>query len=274
MVPFAGRAGNLQLPGERTSNVDVSSPTYTIRAVDRVVDILDALQQSPRGLSLGAIASAAGLPKSSAFRYLSTLEARGYVARDAAGDTYRLGRALGQLRPRELARLSVVARPHLEGLAERFQETVNLGVLDVNRISYLEVAESPRAVRFVARPGARDRIHSSALGKAVASRLREEEVRRILRVEGMPACTTATITDVELYLEELGDVRARGYSLDRGENEDGGECVGVVLPGSSTPAAISLAAPAGRLDPMTIKDAVTALRGAAHAIVTEAAIDA
>lgn len=253
--------------------MDVSSPTYTIRAVDRVVDILDALQQSPHGLSLGAIAAAAGLPKSSAFRYLSTLEARGYVARDAA-DTYRLGRALGQLRPRELARLSVVARPHLEGLAERFQETVNLGVLDANRISYLEVAESPRAVRFVARPGARDRIHSSALGKAVASRLREEEVRRILRVEGMPACTTATITDVDLYLEELGDVRTRGYSLDRGENEDGGECVGVVLPGSSTPAAISLAAPAGRLDPVTIKDAVAALRGAARAIVTEAAIDA
>jgi IclR family acetate operon transcriptional repressor len=253
--------------------VDVTTPTYTIRAVDRVVDILDALRQSPRGLSLGALAAAAGLPKSSAFRYLATLEARGYVIRDDAGDTYRLGQALGQLQPRELARLSMVARPHLQELAERFQETVNLGVLDANRIAYLEVAESPRAIRFVARRGARDRIHSSALGKAVASKLREEEVRRILRVEGMPACTTATITDVELYLAELGEVRARGYSLDRGENEDGGECVGVVLPGSSTPAAISLAAPAGRLDPMTIKDAVAALRGAARAIAAEVAID-
>lgn len=253
--------------------VDVSAPTYTIRAVDRVVDILDALQQSPNGLSLGALASAAGLPKSSAFRYLATLEARGYVARDAGRDRYRLGQALSQLRPRDLARLSLVARPHLEQLAERFQETVNLGILDVNRIAYLEVAESPRAVRFVARRGARDPIHSSALGKAVASRLREEEVRRILRVEGMPACTSATITDVELYLAELGEVRTRGYSLDRGENEDGGECVGVVLPGSSTPAAISLAAPAGRLDPGTIKEAVAALRGAAHAIVTEVATE-
>lgn len=253
--------------------MDVTTPTYTIRAVDRVVDILDALQQSPRGLSLGALASAAGLPKSSAFRYLATLEARGYVARDDSGDTYRLGQALAQLRPRELAKLSTVAKPHLLELAERFQETVNLGILDANRIAYLEVAESPRAVRFVARSGALDRIHSSALGKAVASRLREEEVRHILRVEGMPACTTATITDVDLYLEELGQVRARGYSLDRGENEDGGECVGVVLPGSSTPAAISLAAPAGRLDPVTIDDAVVALRGAARAIVAEAALD-
>src|SRR5699024_6605342 len=66
---------------------------YPIRAVDRVCDILDALAEAGRPVSLPEVAAAAELPKSSTFRYLAALEARRYVERSAGGGEYQLGPA-------------------------------------------------------------------------------------------------------------------------------------------------------------------------------------
>ena len=70
-----------------------SAASYPIRAVERVCDILDVLQRSRDGASLSDVAEVTALPKSSAYRYLSALEARRYVERDAANSLYRLGLA-------------------------------------------------------------------------------------------------------------------------------------------------------------------------------------
>jgi IclR family transcriptional regulator, acetate operon repressor len=250
-------------------SAQASSSLYAVRAAERVLDILDVLQGAAGGVTLGELARAAKLPKSSAFRYLTTLEARGYVVRDD-GEAYRLGLALQRLRPRDLALLAAAARPHLEELSDRFGETTNLGVLDSTRVAYLEVVESPRAVRFAARRGGRDPIHSSALGKAIAANLHDEEVRRILAVEGMPARTAHTITDPERFLHELEAVRARGHATDHGENEEGGSCVGVFLAGCRLPTALSLSAPTARLQAEQIGEVAAALRRAARLVADEA----
>jgi IclR family transcriptional regulator, acetate operon repressor len=249
--------------------VQASSSVYAVRAAERVLDILDVLQGASDGVTLGGLAWAARLPKSSAFRYLATLEARGYVVRDGGGDTYRLGLAFQPLRPRDLALLAAAARPHLEELCDRFGETINLGVLDGTRVAYLDVVESPRAVRFAARRGGRDPVHSSALGKAIAANLGDAEVRRILAVEGMPARTARTITDPEQFLQELATVRARGHATDNGENEEGGSCVGVDLAGCRLPAALSLSAPSARLEPGQVQEVAAALRRAARLVAEE-----
>ena len=117
------------------------------------------------------------LPKSSIFRYLATLEARGYVERDGERGRFRVGRRLVTLHSRRLELLARAARPRLDALRDRFQETVNLGVLDGDRVSYLQIVESPQAMRFAAREGDRDPIHSTSLGKAIASQLSREHVR-------------------------------------------------------------------------------------------------
>jgi IclR family acetate operon transcriptional repressor len=197
-------------------------------------------------VSLVQVAEVTELPKSSAFRYLATLEARRFVERDDAGD-YRLGLAFLPFQSRQLELLTQRARPRLEQLRNKFEETVNLGMLDGNRVTYLDIVESLRSVRLAARPGDRDWVHSTALGKAIASRLPVERVRDILATEGMPRLTAATITDPQAYLAEIDVVRERGWALDNGENEPDGRCVAVPLAASRLPLALSLSAPAGRL---------------------------
>ena len=70
---------------------DVRQTLYPLRAVDRVCDIIDLLAEHPSGITLSNLAATVGLPKSSAFRYLAALEARGYVVRSDDGIGYRLG---------------------------------------------------------------------------------------------------------------------------------------------------------------------------------------
>jgi IclR family acetate operon transcriptional repressor len=242
--------------------------SYSVRAVDRVLDVFDVLRTRPRGASLAQIATAAQLPRSSAFRYLTTLEARGYVERADGASVYRLGWAFSGGGPR-LRELSAAARPLLEALRDRFQETINLGVLQGHSVAYLEILESPMAIRFAARPGVPDHIHSTALGKALAAQLPEDDVGRILAAEGMPAITSRTITDPEEYVRQLAAVRRNGFALDNGENEEHGGCVAVAIAGVDIPAAISLSAPAARLSPTGIEEIAAALRQAAARIAEE-----
>ena len=228
------------------ARASVPASSYSIRAVERVCDVLDIAQRNPDGFSLADVVDGTDLPKSSAFRYLATLEARTYLQRDGATGRYRAGPSLLPLRGGQLDVLAAQARPLLEELRDRFQETLNLALLDDNRVVYLEIIESRKSMRLAARKGDRDHLHCTAVGKAIATMLPIERVRAILEEEGLPARTDATITDVDAYLHEVGATRARGYALDNGENEEDGRCVAVALPGTGIPTAISLSAPAAR----------------------------
>lgn len=232
--------------------------SYSVRAVDRALDILDVLQQFPAGASITEVAKATRLPKSSAFRYLATLEARGYVDRDPSSRDYRVGLRL-PLRPHYVDLLPALVRPYLEELRDRFEETTNLGLVEGNRVIYLEIAESRRAIRFAARKGDHDPIHSTALGKAIAAELIENDVRKILVAEGMPQLTSRTITDSEEFLKGLEQVRRRGFALDNGENEEDCFCVAVAISAKRVPAAISLSAPTTRCSAERVEEVAAAL---------------
>jgi IclR family transcriptional regulator, acetate operon repressor len=240
---------------------------FKISAVDRICDILDLLQSDPGGLSSAQVAEGAEMPASSALQYLTALEARRYVERNEHGD-YEIGMAFVPFISRQLEQLTRRARPWMERLSDAFEETVNLGVLDRQGVTYLDIVESPRSVRWAARAGDRDGIHSTALGKAVAAHLSTKRVRQVLAAEGMPRRTPATITDIHEYLAELAEVRQRGWAFDNGENEPGGRCVAVPLTGSRLPLALSVSAPASRL-PVERAEEIAAVLADVAARVTE-----
>ncbi|TDE13594.1 IclR family transcriptional regulator [Jiangella asiatica] len=215
--------------------------------MNRVCDVLDLVQAHPKGFSLNQVAAVTQLPKSSAYRYLITLEERRYVMRDPASGLFRMGAAFLPLQSQQLALLGDRVRPYLVRLRDGFDETANLGILDGYRVSYVEIVESPYSVRLAARPGDRDQLHCTALGKAIASTLDLDRVKAILAAEGMPRHTDSTITSLDAYVDELELTRARGYAVDDAENERDGRCVAVPLSGLNLPASISVSAPASRL---------------------------
>lgn len=241
---------------------------YTVRAVQRVCAILNLLQESVDGVPLPVLATETGLPKSSAFRYLWTLENHRYVERDPETGLFRLGLGFVGMQSRHLEVLRERARPWLEKLRDEHDESANLGLLDGDRIIYVDIVESNRGVRLAAKRGDRDPLHATALGKAIAAHLDEDRVRALLDRAGMDQRTPNTITSIDTYLDELAKVRRVGYAVDNGENELDGRCVAVPILGTRLPAAISLSAPSARFTVQDVERAAAALKNVAEHLGT------
>lgn len=265
----ARQGGVIPLNARRTRNNDnadnaddasqPAGPDYSVRAVRRVCTILDLLQESVGVVPLSVLAAATGTPKSTVFRYMRTLEEFRFVERDAATGSYRLGLGFVGMQSRLLEVLRERARPWLERLRDELDETANLGVLDGDQVIYVDLVESRRTVRHAASQGDRDPLHSTALGKAIASELDTEQVRDLLEGAGMARHTPNTITDIDTFLSELEKVRRVGHAVEDGEHEVDGRCVAVPIRGVRLPAAISLSAPAARFTVHDVERAAEAL---------------
>jgi IclR family acetate operon transcriptional repressor len=192
------------------------------------------------GASLPQLVSATGMPKSSVHRYLEVLVQEGFLERDAHSGAYRLGARIVALASKEAPLLALRARPYLERLRDRFDETVNLGIMSGDNIVYLDIVESPRTVRLAARIGDRDMIHATALGKAIAAELPEAEVRSLLQRTGLPRRTANTITRPADFMKHLDLVRRHGFALDDQENDVEGRCVALAIPAPRVQFAISV----------------------------------
>ena len=246
---------------------DATLGRYTIRAVDRVCDILDRLQRNPRGMTLLELTTQLDMPKSTTFRYVTTLESRGYVVHDPTSTHFRLGPAFMQSDLRRLELLTRGARPHLVALRDRIDETVNLAVLQGSDVVYLDVVESRRTMRVAARTGDREAIHSTALGKALVASQDLDIAERLVAAADLTPRTSRTITEPAAYMRELNRVRRHGYALDNGENEADGRCVAVLLEGPPEPVAISISAPSARFQLRLVEQRATELQGVVKQIL-------
>lgn len=174
--------------------------------------------------SLGALAKAAGMPKSTVHRLAATLVDEGFLVRDDTG--YRLGYRLLELGHmiREQNYLVAAAREPMRRLSELTSETVHLGELDGTHIVFLEKVAGNRGITMASRIGLRNLAQVTALGKVMISHRPETEWPAHL-VDGIERRTPYTIVSLRELVEELRHVRTVGYALDREENELGIRCV-------------------------------------------------
>jgi IclR family acetate operon transcriptional repressor len=244
-------------PSGRTAG-GASAVPGGVQSIARALDLLELLADAGGTLSLSALASASGLPLPTIHRLMRTLLDRGYVRQDAAR-RYTLGSRLIRLGDTASRLLGGWLHPLLGQLVRATGETANLAMLDGDEIVYVAQAPSPHQMRMFTEPGRRVRPHCTAVGKALLALRPAEQVRAALARTGMPAMTPATITDPELLLAQLEDVRERGYAVDDGEQEVGVRCFAVALPQAPIPLAVSISGPVARLSDELASRVVPAL---------------
>ena len=243
---------------------------YTVDAAAKALELLNAFSFTERRLSLAALATRTGIPRATAFRLLSTLEASGFVTK--IGGEYQLGVkcfVLGNIVAADLD-LKEVAHPHLVALRDTTRETTHLAVLDHWQVVYLERLPSPHPVGFMrSRVGAILPAYCTALGKALLSHQPEADVAAWAARQRFPSMTPRTITSARRLIQELRAVRARGYALDEEEHELGVRRVAAPVRNhhGEVVAAISVAGPTDRLPrTLTGSHVAHAVVAAAHAI--------
>jgi IclR family acetate operon transcriptional repressor len=245
------------------------SNSYIVQPVYKALQVLRCLGDERRELALSEICYRVDLPKTTVFRYLQTLCACGFVTHDHDTDLYRIGLRvweLGQL-VHEPLRIREVALPAMRVLRDRFNETVNLGVLDGPEVVYLEIIESRRSLRMQAQLGGRDPVYSTALGKAVLALKPEDQWPAHLAADLAPR-TERTVTSLARLRQDLDQARERGFAIDDEENEEGARCIAAPIVNhlGQPLAAVSLSAPAGRLSDRVIAKAAPAVKETAAKI--------
>lgn len=198
-------------------------------AADRTLTLLETLVAADGPLTLTALAKLAGIPLATAALFMQTLEARGYASRRAVGRNHFWSPTLrlGILGSRLLAKhdLPALAQPYLSQLSDDLNLAAHVGVLDGSNVVYVARATTGNFVQFNTHVGRSAPFNLTALGKAIAANRSDTELRELARGIVTGAGPRAKAGSSKVLLEELEQVRVRGYAVEDEEQESGIACV-------------------------------------------------
>jgi IclR family acetate operon transcriptional repressor len=243
----------------------------SIRAVDRALDVLEAIARDPNGVTVLEIARRVELPLSTVYRVIETLRRRHYVSELASGSRVGIGPALLEVSsayraPRDLKE---IAHPVMSSLAALVRETTNLAIQESGVAVYLHQVEAPEMLmRMFMQTGVRAPCHCSGVGKVLLAWATEREAERLLETVDFAAYTSRTITNLPQLQHELERIRKLGYALDDEEREIGVRCVAVPVFSASRRlvAGLSVSGPTSRVTLDRVPDLVEQVSAAAAAI--------
>lgn len=241
-----------------------------VKSADRTLAILDLLTQHGDGLTLTEIQRRLEFPKSSTYVLLMTMATRGFLEQDPVSRRFRVGIRLWQAGQSYVAAndLERVAVPYMESLRDLLNETVQLATLDGIDNVYIAKVDPDQQLRLASRVGVRLPAYATGIGKALLSRLDDEEIKNRFDGVRLTRYTPQTITSLTKLLAAVRDVRERGYATDNSEYTPGLYCVAAPLNAGrgSQYAAISVSIPEIRRTPGLTERAIDAVCESARQI--------
>ena len=210
----------------RPRGFNTNAEATTIQSLDRALHILKVLAGS-EGMSLTELAESSGQSPATVYRVLSTFATHGMVEFQPDQQLWFVGREAFRIGSAFLGRSNLVeqARAEMRSLMAETGETANLAIAEGGQVMFLSQVETHEPIRAFFRPGTRGPIHASGIGKALLAWYPADRIDRIVRDEGLAAFTPRTITDRDRLVEELAEIRERGWALDDEERTEGMRCV-------------------------------------------------
>ena len=201
-----------------------------VKSAVRVLEIFELLSKNKNGLYVVDISKRLNIPQSSASNLVKTLLDLGYITQDET-KKYVLGVRLIQLGAvaMESLDIGVVAKPILQRLAKKVQETVFLAIRAQNEIVYILKIESNSSVNTTAQPGYHRPLYHTGLGKAFLSNMTPKEQDKILSNIQLTPITSHTIVNKDILMDKLEQYRSQGYAIDDEEGEYGLYCVATTV---------------------------------------------
>lgn len=223
---------------------------YILNSVDNALSILNLFFDYEE-LGTNEISRLIGISRSTAFRFMVTLESRGFVTKTPYGK-YRLGLNLFSLGMLAYNRMELVSllHPHLARIAEQSGETCHLSILDDGvHVRFIDKALGSAQLKMDTALGYRHYAHNTAGGKAILAFQSEQQVNQYLRKASFEAVTSNSIPDAGALLAYLDQVRTDGYACDNEESELGLTCFARPLLDATgrAYAAVSISGPSTRM---------------------------
>lgn len=190
-----------------------------VQSIDRAMKIISLLASDPQktGWPISEIANSTHLPLSTVHRLISSLMSYELIVQLPETKHYKLGHkwmeiGLGML---EKLDLRSVARPHMEQLAERVEESIYLNIPNQTDSIIIERVDSPLTVKIIDSLGERIPLHIGAANKTILAFMSNEKTTAIIN-QLQPNSTA----QAELN-KQLKKIYKNGYAISDGEKTEG-----------------------------------------------------
>ena len=184
-----------------------------VEAIARGFDVIKAFDARRPVMSLSEVATTADLARPTARRILSTLESLGYVRSGPGG--FALTPRVLELGLTYVQAMGLwdVARPHMERLVARTNESTSIAQLDGSDIVYVARVAVPKIIALAVSIGTRFPAAPTSLGKVLLAGLEPEELDRAVAEPSRSGVRPRWRPDREELDAVLREVRARGWAL-------------------------------------------------------------
>lgn len=201
-----------------------------VQSLERALDIIEVLAVEPEGLGVTEVANRTQLNKSTAHRLISTLASRGYLEKSEKGD-YKIGlKLIGAVSCYiNSLELQTEARPYLAKMTGELGLTSHLGVLDGDKVVYVEKMDVISSVKLYSQIGLHVPAQCSSLGKCILSKYSKKELEQVMSNTQFINYTENTIVTMDKLYEALAAVRKKGWGMDNEEYEMGHRCIGAPI---------------------------------------------
>jgi DNA-binding IclR family transcriptional regulator len=227
--------------------MDREKGAYSVQAVVKAFDLLEALAAEDTSLTVPILAKKLELSRNKTFRLLATLEDKGLTERDAATGTYRLGLCAFEMAQHILksANLIRLAHPIMEELARKHDEAMYITVMNNDEVLFLDMVDSFQQIKATPLVGRRFPFFTNAAGKAIKALSSADALERI----GRQNAKRNGIPDIKKLESELMDIRQKGVAVDFGGLGDGicGVAVGIRDYAGKVVGALTMLAPSFRM---------------------------
>jgi IclR family transcriptional regulator, pca regulon regulatory protein len=191
--------------------------------------VLGTFGRQRPSMTLSEAASAVDLSRATARRVLRTLAELGYV--EQSGRQFALAPRILDLGFAYLSAQTWIdrARPLLQQLSERMQETSSASILQDTEIAYVARIPARRIMSTVLAVGSRLPAFHTSMGRVLLGFLDDAEVWRRLKSLRIEPYTPSTITDLQALIERVREDHEQGFSIVDEELERGLRSIAVPI---------------------------------------------
>ena len=196
------------------------------------------------------IARECNLGKSSVHRVLKLLAEQYLVVRDNINRRYYLGPLINKLASNPATAheyLVICANEEMKQLSDISEETVALDIMIGIQYYSLHEIRSRHDLKVTQESRRMRPLDAGASVKVLLSQLSDEKLKVVMDNLDITQVTQRTITNKELLLAQLKEIRQQGYSISYGEQIFGALCISAPIKNYVLPVALSVVGLENRL---------------------------
>jgi len=207
-----------------------TQPTMLVRQAANALLILEYFADRLKPATAAEISEDLGWPRSSTFKLIGTLVAKGFLYEPHPRSGYYPSPRWLDLSERVMRADPLPAPLHqlVRDLARATGETTLIAAPAGDQAIFLDVQESHQPVRYHTRIGEHVPIHASSAGRALLAQMSPEERRTLYRKVTFEQFSPTTPMDAERVEAELVAAQTRGFHQSNAEYTP--DLAGVALP--------------------------------------------